>query len=166
MAALAGSGNSCRSAVAFYRLLTMTALLGRMRIYGPNGAAVAANAAPAAARRSSAGFALSESDAAQGQSPTVAPRTLGGIDALIALQGVEDPVERRRRAIKQGRRALDVLDELKVGLLSGALDQAMLLRLKSVAVDLRDGSGDAKLDQVLGEIDLRVAVELAKAGMA
>jgi hypothetical protein len=40
------------------------------------------------------------------------------------------------------------------------------LRLKSVAVDLRDGSGDAKLDQVLGEIDLRVAVELAKAGVA
>ena len=84
----------------------MKALLRRVRIYGPNGTAVASNAAPAAARRSGAGFALSESDAAQGQSQTVALRTLGGIDALIALQGVEDPVERRRRAIKQGRRAL------------------------------------------------------------
>ena len=39
------------------------------------------------------------------------------------------------------------------------------MRLKSVAADLKDGSGDAGLDQVLGEIDLRVAVELAKAGM-
>jgi hypothetical protein len=91
-------------------------------------------------------------------------RTRGGIDALIALQGVEDPVERRRRAIKQGRRALDALDELKLGLLGGSLDQ--LLRLKSVAADLRDGSGDEKLDQVLAEIDLRVVVELAKAGVA
>jgi hypothetical protein len=41
----------------------------------------------------------------------------------------------------------------------------MRLRLKSVAADLRDGSGDEKLDQVLGEIDLRVALELAKAGV-
>jgi hypothetical protein len=39
------------------------------------------------------------------------------------------------------------------------------LRLKSVAADLRDGLGDEKLDQVLGEIDLRVALELAKAGV-
>ena len=38
-------------------------------------------------------------------------------------------------------------------------------RLKAVAVDLKDGSGDEKLDQVLSEIDLRVAVELAKAGI-
>ena len=39
----------------------------------------------------------------------IALRTRGGINALIALQGVEDPVERRRRAIKRGRRALDAL---------------------------------------------------------
>jgi hypothetical protein len=41
-------------------------------------------------------------------------RTRGGINALIALQGVEDPGERRRRAIERGRRALDALDELKL----------------------------------------------------
>ena len=92
-------------------------------------------------------------------------RTLGGIDALIALQGVEDPTERRRRAVKHGTRALDALDELKLGLLAGTLDQGMLLRLKSVVADLKVGSGDEKLDQVLSEIDLRVAVELAKAGL-
>src|SRR5580704_19254499 len=95
----------------------------------------------------------------------LALRTVGGIDALIALQGVEDPVERRRRAVKYGRRALDALDEVKLGLLAGTLDQAVLLRLKSVAADLKDGSGDERLDQVLAEIELRVAVELAKAGI-
>jgi hypothetical protein len=42
----------------------------------------------------------------------------------------------------------------------------MLLRRKSVAADLRDGSEDEKLDQVLGEIDLPVAVELGEAGVA
>jgi len=136
-----------------------------MRVYGPNGTALAP-AAPAARRAAGGAFSLAESEAPHAQSPTVALRTLGGIDALIALQGIEEPVERRRRAVKHGRRALDALDELKLGLLAGSLDQGTLLRLKAVAGDLRDGSGDQKLDQVLAEIDLRVAVELAKAGIS
>jgi class II flagellar assembly regulator FliX len=136
-----------------------------MQVEGPNRTALAT--APAAARRASSGaFSLAQTDAPQAHSAAVALRTLGGIDALIALQGIEDPVERRRRAVKHGRRALDALDELKIGLLAGTLDQATMLRLKSVAADLHDGSGDQRLDQVLAEIDLRVAVELAKAGMA
>jgi Class II flagellar assembly regulator len=138
-----------------------------MRVYGPNGTAVAT--APPPARRTAGGtFALSNSEPTptQAQSAAVALRTLSGIDALIALQGIEEPVERRRRAVKHGRRALDALDELKLGLLAGTLDQGTLLRLKSVATDFKDGSGDEKLDSVLAEIDLRVAVELAKAGMS
>ncbi len=135
-----------------------------MRVTGPNGTVLAAS--PAAVRRSAGGtFTLSEASAPQPQSAAVALRTLGGIDALIALQGIEDPLERRRRAVKHGTRALDALDELKLGLLSGTLGQATLLRLKAVAADLKDGSGDPGLDQVLSEIDLRVAVELAKAGL-
>ncbi len=136
-----------------------------MRVYGPNRTALAST--PAAARRASGGtFSLGEAGAPQAQNAAVALRTLGGIDALIALQGIEDPVERRRRAVKHGRRALDALDELKLGLLVGTLDQATMLRLKSVAADLHDASGDDRLDQVLAEIDLRVEVELAKAGMS
>jgi hypothetical protein len=135
-----------------------------MRVNGPN--RTAAVSTPAASRRPAAGtFSLGESRAPQAQSAAVALRTLGGIDALIALQGIEDPTERRRRAVKHGTRALDALDELKIGLLSGTIDQAMLLRLKAVAADLKDSSGDDNLDQVLSEIDLRVAVELAKAGL-
>jgi hypothetical protein len=119
------------------------------------------------ARSSPSGtFSLGGADAPQAPSAAVALRTVGGIDALIALQGIEDPVERRRRVVKNGRRALDALDELKLGLLAGTLDQSTMLRLKSVAADLHDMSGDDRLDQVLAEIDLRVAVELAKAGMS
>ncbi len=136
-----------------------------MRVTGPNGTALAST--PPATRRSAGGtFTLSDTNAPRANGAAVALRTLGGIDALIALQGVEDPVERRRRAVKHGRRALDALDDLKLGLLSGTLDQATLLRLKAVAAELKDGSGDEKLDLVLSEIDLRVAVELAKAGIS
>jgi len=136
-----------------------------MRVNAANGTAI--STAPAATRRSATGtFALSQTEQPQAQSAAVALRTLGGIDALIALQGVEEPAERRRRAVKHGRRALDALEELKLGLLAGTLDQGTLLRLKSAATDLKDGgSGDEKLDQILAEIDLRVAVELAKAGV-
>jgi len=65
-------------------------------------------------------------------------------------------------AVKYGRRALG---ELKLGLLSGTFGQGTPLWLKSVAADLKDGSGDRRLDQVLAEIDLPVAAELAKAGV-
>jgi len=136
-----------------------------MRITGPSGTAVAT--APKPARQaSSGGFVLAEAEAPQPHSAAVALCSLGGIDALIALQGIEDPAERRRRAVKHGRRALDVLDEIKLGLLAGTIDYTMMVRLKSVAADLHDSSGDDQLDHVLAEIDLRVAVELAKAGIS
>jgi hypothetical protein len=137
-----------------------------MRIQGPSAAQLALPT-PAARRSAGGSFTVSdEGDAAHAPSASVALRTVGGIDALIALQGLEDPTERRRRAVKHGRRALDALDELKLGLLAGTLDQATLLRLKSAAADLKGSSGDDTLDGVMAEIDLRVAVELAKAGIA
>lgn len=37
-----------------------------------------------------------------------------------------------------------------------------MMRLKAVAGGLKEGSGEEKVDQMLGEIELRVAVELAK----
>jgi hypothetical protein len=64
------------------------------------------------------------------------------------------------------RRALDALDELKIGLLAETLDQGTSLRLKSLATDFKDACDDEKLDSVLAEIALRVAVELAKTGMS
>jgi len=132
-----------------------------MRITGPN--ATAAAAATPAMRRAAAGtFALAETDPARSAPAPAALRTVGGIDALIALQGLEDTTERRKHAVRRGRVALDALDELKLGLLGGTLSQATLSKLRSAAAFLKDGSGDAGLDTVLGEIELRVEVEIAK----
>lgn len=82
----------------------------------------------------------------------------------MALQGVEDLTQRKKRAVAKGRSALDALDLLKVGLLDGSVDRSTLARLKVVAEGLSEETGDAGLDQIMQEIDLRVAVELAKAG--
>jgi len=134
-----------------------------MRIVGPNGSSpVASNSAPR--RASSGGFSVAEQQASPTAAPVAALRTIGGIDALIALQGQDEPTERRRRAVKRGRVALDALDELKTEVLAGTLGASTLMRLKSAGTDLRDSSGDAGLDEVLAEIDLRLAVEIAKMG--
>ena len=117
-----------------------------------------------AAPRRAGGFSVDESDAPKSTQPAASLRTIGGIDALIALQGQDDPAERRRRAVKRGRTALDALDELKIEVLGGTLGPSTLLRLKSATADLRDASGDDRLDSVLAEIELRLAVEIAKMG--
>lgn len=134
-----------------------------MRIYGPNGTTSAATSS-AARRSSSSSFSLPTSTETSDSRPATAPAGVGGIDALLALQGVEDATERRRRAVKRGRDALDILDDLKIGLLSGSLDPATVQRLRAAASELKTNSGDEGLDSVLAEIDLRVEVELAKAG--
>lgn len=135
-----------------------------MRVYGPNGTALAN--APAAARRTASGsFSLNEGESPRNAGAAGSLRAISTVDALIALQGVEDSTERKKRSVARGRRALDVLDNLKIALLDGSVDQSTLARLKVAAEGLTEGSGDPGLDSVLSEIDLRVAVELAKAGI-
>jgi hypothetical protein len=68
------------------------------------------------------------------------------------------------RAAPRGKGALDVLDALKIGLLSGNFDASTVSRLRDAAASLKSSSGDPGLDNVLSEIELRVEVELAKAG--
>lgn len=131
-----------------------------MRIVGPN--ATARVASPSATKRTGSGFSIAEEEAPRSSQPVASLRTVGGIDALLALQGEDVQSERRRRAVTRGRTALDALDELKVELLSGSLGPSTLLRLRSATAELLDTSGDEKLDSVLAEIDLRVAVEIAK----
>lgn len=133
-----------------------------MRILGPKANSAAASA-PASRRAASGTFTLNnEGEASRPTGAPVGPRSIGGIDALIALQGLEDPTERRKRAVRGGRVALDALDELKIGLLGGTLSQATLNKLQSAAGFLKGSSGDDGLDSVLGEIELRVEVEIAK----
>jgi hypothetical protein len=135
-----------------------------MRIYGPNGTTLGTPASNAR-RTSSSSFALPETTTAQETRATAAPKTTANIDALLALQGIEeDPAERRKRGVQRGRGALDVLDDLKLGLLSGNLTPATISRLRDAAANLKMSSGDPGLDAVLSEIELRVEVELAKAG--
>ncbi len=136
-----------------------------MRILGPNGTLIGPSSGNVR-RPGSGGFALPDATTAAAESrPLAAAKPSTNIDALLAMQGIEeDPTERRRRSVQRGKGALDVLDDLKIGLLAGKLDAATVSRLRDAAVNLKYGSGDPGLDQILSEIELRVEVELAKAG--
>ncbi|MBY0563444.1 MAG: hypothetical protein K2P58_04575 [Hyphomonadaceae bacterium] len=83
------------------------------------------------------------------------------LDALLALQGGEGPMQRRARQVRRGRDALDALEELTQGLLRGRTSRGLGRELDSLrtAAEL---TGDAGLDAVLREIDTRLAVEAAK----
>lgn len=135
-----------------------------MRIYGPNGTSLGTPAVNVR-RTNSSGFALPDAALTAETRAAVAPKAAANIDALLALQGIEeDPLERRKRSVQRGKGALDVLDELKIGLLTGNFDASTVRRLRDAAANLKASSGDLGLDSVLSEIELRVEVELAKAG--
>jgi hypothetical protein len=135
-----------------------------MRIYGPNGTTLGSPTANTR-RTSTTGFALPDAASAPETRAVNAPKAAANIDALLAMQGIEeDPVERRKRSVQRGKGALDVLDDLKIGLLSGNFDASTVSRLRDAAANLKSTSGDPGLDVVLAEIELRVEVELAKAG--
>jgi len=134
-----------------------------MRISGPNGPTLGSPAG-SVRRTGSSGFSLPDMASTTEARGALAPKAAAGIDALLALQGIEDPLERRKRSVQRGKRALDVLDDLKIGLLSGSFDASTVNRLRDAAASLKSSSGDQGLDAVLSEIELRVEVELAKAG--
>jgi hypothetical protein len=114
---------------------------------------------------SASGFAVSRADAAG--HAAAAPRLgamlgVSSIDALLALQEVGGPIERRRKAVRRARVILDVLDELKIGVLEGAVHPHTLGRLTEAVRQQRMRAGDSRLEDVLDEIETRAAVELAK----
>jgi hypothetical protein len=129
-----------------------------------NSAAAPNTAAASGVRKAgtSAKFSLDGATEAAKPSAASAASSIGGVDSLLALQGVEDSTERRKRFARRGKSALDLLDSLKAELLAADLRRDTLSRLQASLDQLSEKSGLAGLDSVLDEIQLRVAVELAK----
>ena len=106
------------------------------------------------------GFRLSGPASAAPPSPASAPSATG---ALLGLQDIALPAaDRRRRAIRRGQSLLDRLDELRRGLLDGAVPLAALQGLRSELGRAAGLDGDARLRGLLDAIDVRCAVEIAK----
>jgi hypothetical protein len=91
------------------------------------------------------------------------PNAVATVDNLFMLQEVaEDMSGRRRAAMQRGSSMLDRLDDIRVALLTGSLPRGQLESLRRMAKERGDVLNDPQLQSVLDEIELRVAVELAK----
>lgn len=86
-----------------------------------------------------------------------------GVGAMLALQGVGDMSESRRRAVKRGASLLDLLEAMKADLLIGGVSPARLDAMSQQLAAVRERV-EPDLDAVIDEIELRVLVELAKTG--
>lgn len=90
------------------------------------------------------------------------PAQISSIDTIVALQAVDDASDRRRQAVETGDRILDLLDQLKIGVLSGRISASDLTRLKKTIEKQQSVDDDPALNDILRQIDLRARVELAK----
>ena len=134
-----------------------------MKINGASG--VGSAGGPGKARPAGGGFQLPQAAGPAGPAQTARTAGVAGVmsvDALLALQDVGGPLERRRRSVRRAGRLLDVLDEVKVNMLSGDLSSGDLDKLVVALRDERHATDDEKLEGVLNEIETRAAVELAK----
>jgi hypothetical protein len=107
-------------------------------------------------------FALEKSCEAKGPAPVSGAATIAAIDAIITLQSVPDATTGRARAIKRADSMLDLLDQIRIGLLEGSISEGLLKRLVVLVQSRREDFNDPHLAQVLDDIDLRAQVELAK----
>lgn len=105
----------------------------------------------------------SETAASSGVKTTA---SMAAVDSLLSLQEVADGLGGRRRAVVRGEKLLDALDELRHALLVGAVPRARLAALAQLAGETAPLVDDPHLAEILADIELRAAVELAKLGDA
>ena len=135
-----------------------------MKVTGTGGVGQAGG--PRAARPAGAsGFRLPSAGAAAAPSQAGGVSTTAsvmGVDALITLQDVGGPTERKRRAVRRAGRLLDLLDEMKLALIDGRITGDNLARLQVAIREQRAATDDPRLEGLLDEIETRAAVEIAK----
>jgi hypothetical protein len=111
----------------------------------------------------SAAFVIGDAAPTTRAAATAPAAAAAGIDALLALQAVEDPLFRKKKAVRRGKALLDVLEEMKADLLLGRIGEGRLNQLLALIGQAREKS-EPGLDALIDDIELRARVELAKLG--
>ena len=107
---------------------------------------------------------LKGSLASSSASASTESASVNSVDAIFALQEADDPTQRRGKRLgsQYGGDLLDHLEELRRDLLLGATDINKLGALAQKIRSNRRQSDDAKLNEIIDEIELRAEVEIAK----
>ena len=141
-----------------------------MKVEGPKSTSSVQGAARAKkAGKSGGDFAAALDEVTGPEEAAAAPEGVGGVlgvGGLLAAQSVTDEgapdfKERQRRA-KRGAEILDRLEEVRKGLLLGAIPKDRLAELARMVREKRERGADPVVSRLLDEIELRAEVELAK----
>ncbi|WP_334129009.1 flagellar assembly protein FliX [Sneathiella sp.] len=91
---------------------------------------------------------------------------ISSIEALVALQGIDADEPRRgnRAAAEKGEELLEKLEAIRHGLLAGTLSVDSLQSLQNTLSGYKVEAEDPRLREVIRDIEVRAAVELAKFG--
>ena len=92
------------------------------------------------------------------------PSAAYGVGAVFGAQEVEDSTNKpaNKRAMQRADDMLDKLDALRQGLLTGSMSRGDLMDLAKLVRARQEVGADPALRAILGDIELRAAVELAK----
>lgn len=95
---------------------------------------------------------------------------LAPVDALLSLQEVPDATDGRSKGLARASEMLDILEDIRKGILLGAISGPKLRILADLARNQRQNDDDSlkndpRLREILSEIELRSEVELAKLGL-
>lgn len=132
-----------------------------MKVEGPSRAGAPASG-PSRAGAAPGFSALVPGGGTAAAAPVSAAAGVVSVDALMALQQAEGPLERRRRSVARAGTMLDLLDEVKLALLDGQVGLPALERLARAVRTERAATDDPGLEGVLDQIETRAQVELAK----
>jgi hypothetical protein len=135
-----------------------------MTVTGPAGPSAASGARSAPAQTAATGFTLGAPAISTPAGVTAAGtvNAVSTLEALMALQEVGGPLERRKRAVRRADTILDALEGLKIELLEGQLGPTILERLTRAVREQRSMTDDPTLEGLLDQVETRAAVELAK----
>ena len=103
-----------------------------------------------------------EADAASAKSAVANAGPVSTVGALLSLQEVPDSTDGRSRGLARAEDMLKGLEDIRKGLLSGVIPQSQLRQLEEKIREQREYVQDPRLGALLDDVELRVAVELAK----
>lgn len=136
-----------------------------MKIEGPRPLRPTANRPSKETRGSGTSrFADNLGGADKGAQSVAGGSPIAQVDALLSLQEVPDALERRKKQLKRGFDLLERLAAIRDALLTGTLPVDRLDTLATALRAQREAADDPRLKEIIEEIELRCAVELAKLG--
>ena len=136
-----------------------------MKVQGPGSSAPTSKSKKSGqASKGQGNFADYVTGGAQEAQGTAATNSIAQVDALLAIQGAEDPTEReaKNKMHARAQNILGGLETIRDAMLGGTLTVGHMIDVADVVASHRQKITDPGLTSIMDEIDLRAQVELAK----